>query len=63
MQNKVYETIKTFLEERSYPPAVRDISAALGVSTSTVHYHMHRLRRKGRIAFEDGRARTVRLVG
>ena len=63
METQVYESIKAFLAERGYSPVVRDISAALGVSTSTVHYHMHRLRRKGLIAFENGKPRTVRLVG
>ena len=63
MREQVYEAIKAFLQERGYSPAVRDICAALGVSTSTVHYHMRRLRREGRIVFEDGQARTVRLVG
>lgn len=39
---------------------VRDISEAVGISTSTCHTHLLALRREGLIAWEPERAGTLR---
>ena len=42
------EFIQSFDEERSYPPTIRDIQFACGISsTSVVDYNLHILEREG----------------
>lgn len=46
-----------------YPPSVRDIGAAVGLSSSsTVHVHLAELQRQGRIVKDPKIARSIRLV-
>ena len=76
-QQKILDFIKSEIEDKGYPPSVREICAAVGLrSTSTVHAHLNHLEEQGLIrrdstkprALEvlDGslaRGRTVPLVG
>ncbi|MBE5773978.1 MAG: transcriptional repressor LexA [Clostridiales bacterium] len=76
-QKKILDFIKSEIEQKGYPPSVREICAAVGLkSTSTVHAHLNHLEEQGLIrrdstkprALEvlDGshaRGRTVPLVG
>ena len=42
-QEKILEFLNRYIEENGYPPAVREICAAVGLkSTATVSYHMIR---------------------
>ena len=76
-QQRILDFIKSEIEEKGYPPSVREICAAVGLrSTATVHAHLNHLEAQGLIrrdptkprALEvlDGslaRGRTVPLVG
>jgi repressor LexA len=64
-QAEVLEYILRVLEERGYPPSVREIGEALGMaSTRGVMRHLEALERKGYIARAPGaRALTVRSPG
>ena len=76
-QQKILDFIKKEIEQKGYPPSVREICAGVGLkSTSTVHAHLNHLEEQGLIrrdstkprALEvlDGshaRGRTVPLVG
>ena len=43
-QKKILEFIKKEIEQKGYPPSVREICAAVGLkSTSTVHAHLNHL--------------------
>ena len=72
-QRQVLEYIRRTVRERGYPPSVREIGEAVGLSSSsTVHGHLARLQEKGYIrrdptkprAIEvlDGRQRTHKVV-
>lgn len=61
-QKKIYFFIKSYLEEYGYPPSVRDICEAVGLSsTSTVHGHLNRLEKKGLIKRDHSKTRAIGL--
>jgi repressor LexA len=62
-QKRIYEFIKSYINEKSYPPSVREICAAVGLSsTSTVHGHLARLEKKGLIKRDPTKPRTIEIV-
>lgn len=62
-QMQIYKFIKSYINEKSYPPSVREICAAVGLSsTSTVHGHLERLERKGLIKRDPTKPRTIEVV-
>ena len=49
-QNEIYEFLKTYTDNKGYPPSVREICEAVGLkSTSTVHSHLNKLEKYGYI--------------
>jgi repressor LexA len=63
MDKLILWAIGRYWQEHGYAPAVRDVCALVDMSTATVHYYMVKLRKQGRVAYEDGKPRTLRLVG
>jgi len=62
MQRKIYVYLKEYVEEHNYPPSVRDICNAVGLtSTSTVHGHLTRLENKGFIKRGSGKSRAIEI--
>lgn len=62
-QRKVYLYLKSYIEEKGYPPSVREICDAVGVkSTSTAHGHLQRLEKKGLIRRDNTRPRAIELL-
>ena len=62
-QMQIYKFIKSYINEKSYPPSVREICAAVGLSsTSTVHGHLERLEKKGLIKRDPTKPRTIEVV-
>ena len=65
--NKREKTILKFIEKQimtdGYPPSVRAIGQAVGLSsTATVHGYLERLEKKGYIKKKDKKGRTLRLL-
>lgn len=65
--NKREKTILKFIEKQimtdGYPPSVREIGQAVGLSsTATVHGYLERLEKKGYIKKKDKKGRTLRLL-
>ena len=65
--NKREKAILKFIEkevvENGYPPSVREIGKAVGLSsTATVHGYLAKLRDKGYIKKEDKKGRTLKLI-
>ena len=61
-QRKVLQVIRESVQKRGYPPSMREIAEAVGLtSTSTVSYHLSTLQRKGYLHRDVGRARTVEV--
>jgi repressor LexA len=62
-QNKILDYIRYVTKVRSYPPSVREIGEAVGLSSSsTVHNHLNQLERRGLIKRDPSKSRTVQLV-
>lgn len=62
-QARILEYIRDVTRVRSYPPSVREIGEAVGLSSSsTVHNHLNQLERRGLIKRDPSKSRTVQLV-
>lgn len=63
-QEAILRFIAKFLEENGYPPSIRDIGGAVGISsTSVVNYNLNVLEREGYIARDREVSRGLKLVG
>ncbi len=63
-QAKILDYIRYVTKVRNYPPSVREIGEAVGLSSSsTVHNHLNQLERRGLIKRDPSKSRTVQLVG
>ncbi|MBV9095090.1 MAG: transcriptional repressor LexA [Streptosporangiaceae bacterium] len=61
-QRKVLQVIRESVEKRGYPPSMREIGEAVGLtSTSSVSYQLSTLQRKGYLHRDVGRPRTVEV--
>nr|WP_245367096.1 transcriptional repressor LexA [Nocardia goodfellowii] len=63
-QRKVLEVIRTSVAERGYPPSIREIGDAVGLtSTSSVAHQLRALERKGYLRRDPNRPRAVDVRG
>lgn len=63
-QRKVLEVIRDWVERHGYPPSVREIGDAVGLtSTSSVHHQLRTLERKGFLRRDPNRTRAVDVRG
>jgi len=61
-QRKVLQVIRESVQQRGYPPSMREIGEAVGLtSTSSVSYQLSILQKKGYLHRDVGRPRTVEL--
>src|SRR5215472_9966881 len=61
-QRKVLQVIKDSVQRRGYPPSMREIGEAVGLtSTSSVSYQLSTLQSKGYLRRDAGRPRTVEV--
>ncbi|MFR9729235.1 transcriptional repressor LexA [Saccharopolyspora sp. MS10] len=62
-QLKVLESIRSWMRDHGYPPSVREIGDAVGLtSTSSVAYQLRVLERKGFLRRDPHRPRTVGVL-
>ena len=62
-EKDILKFIETELNENGYPPSVREIGKAVGLSsTATVHGYLAKLEEKGYIKKESQKGRTLRLL-
>lgn len=62
-QLEVYNNIKNFIKENSYPPTVRELCKLIGIkSSSSVQAHLYKLKNKGFITWEEGKTRTLKII-
>ncbi len=62
-QQNVLNYIKKYIVEHGYPPATREIGAALGLSSpATVHVHLKKLADAGLIRKTNSKFRTIELL-
>ncbi|GAA5055627.1 transcriptional repressor LexA [Nocardia callitridis] len=63
-QRSVLEVIRTSVSERGYPPSIREIGDAVGLtSTSSVAHQLRTLERKGFLRRDPNRPRAVDVRG
>jgi repressor LexA len=61
-QRKILEHILGTVEDRGYPPSVREIAEAVGLaSPSTVHAHLEALQRKGYLRKDATKPRAIQI--
>ena len=62
-QQKILDFIKAEIEDKGYPPSVREICAAVGLrSTSTVHAHLNQLEAQGLIRRDPTKPRALEVI-
>ena len=62
-QQKILDFIKSEIEDKGYPPSVREICAAVGLrSTSTVHAHLNNLEQQGLIRRDSTKPRALEVL-
>ena len=63
-RQQIVDFILQFMEERGYPPTVRDIQSGCGISsTSVVDYHLKVLEKEGHIRRDPEVSRGMELLG
>jgi len=61
-QRKIIRAIRESVQNRGYPPSMREIAEAVGLTTtSSVSYQLSTLQRKGYLHRDVGRARSVEV--
>jgi repressor LexA len=62
-QNDILNFIKEYIVARGYPPTVREIGEALGLSSpATIHSHLNNLENKGYIRRNNYKNRAIELL-
>lgn len=62
-QQQVLDYIRTCISDKHYPPSVREIGQAIGLSSpSTVHAHLNALEEKGYIKRDGAKSRSMVLT-
>jgi repressor LexA len=63
-QREILEFLRNHARSHAYPPTVREIGQAVGLSSSsTVQNHLNALEQKGHIRRDPTKSRTVEVVG
>lgn len=61
-QRKTLNEIRFFLNERGFPPTIKELSAILGISHSSAHDQVSQLVRKGYMKREPRKARSLAIT-
>src|SRR5438093_11387019 len=62
-QEQTLDYIRQSIEQRGYPPTLREIGEYMGIrSTNGVNDHLRALERKGYLRREDMKSRALRVV-
>ena len=62
-QREILDFVQAYVARNAYPPSVRDICEAVGLSsTSTVHAHLNTLEEKGFIRRDAASARAISVI-
>jgi repressor LexA len=61
-QKKIFEFICYHLQDVGYPPTVREIGSAFGISEKAAHDHMNAVEKKGYIKRVRGKPRAIEIM-
>ena len=63
-QGEIIKAIRRLTLQHGYPPTIRELMDDLAIlSPNGVKQHLRLLRRKGWVDWQDGKARTLRIMG
>lgn len=63
-QQRILTTIKESIAQHGYPPTIREIGKAVGISsTSVVNYHLNKLKEQGLLERDDQVSRGLKILG
>lgn len=63
-QQQILDFVSAEVQSKGYPPSVREIGAAVGLSSSsTVHAHLRALERKGLVKRDPSKPRALLVAG
>src|SRR5256886_15904213 len=63
-QQEIFDFVKRYSAKHGYPPTVRDIGKAIGLtSSSTVHAHLSNLEKLGLLRRDPTKPRALELLG
>jgi repressor LexA len=63
-QQKILATINESITRHGYPPTIREIGKAVGISsTSVVNYHLNKLKDQGLLERDDQVSRGLKVLG
>ena len=63
-QAQILEFLRQFIDEKDYPPSIRDIQEGCGISsTSVVDYNLRKLEEKGFIRRDREVSRGIEVLG
>jgi repressor LexA len=63
-QQEIFDFVKRYAREHGYPPTVRDIGKAIGLtSSSTVHAHLANLEKLGLLRRDPTKPRAIEVLG
>ena len=62
-QRSILDFVRDFIQKKGYPPAVREIGAAVGLSSSaSVHNHLRKLEEMGFLMRDSAKPRALELL-
>lgn len=62
-QQQILDYIRTQIQQHGFPPSIREMGAAVNLSSSsTVHSHLRALEAKGYIRRDPAKPRSIQLV-
>ena len=62
-QREILDFIGQAIEDKGYPPTVREVADSFGISVKGAYDHIKALEKKGQIACGPGRSRAIRILG
>ena len=57
-QQRIARVIRELTDEAGYPPSIREIAGVVGLSASTIAYHLQAREREGIVTHASGRSRS-----
>jgi repressor LexA len=61
-QRQVFDLLQHFIAAQGYPPSIRELAQALGISHSAAHGYLETLERKGFVRRDPARSRAIELL-
>lgn len=62
-QSRILELVRSHIARNGYPPSLRELAAAAGITFAAVRKHLQRLADQGLVELPERTARGIRLVG